>query len=194
MEFTLIAGIRFILVRCHVLSSVPSLNLCRKLQFHLHAPSFSSLTRRRECFVEFTACTSLLSLRLQSHSRVRFFGGLGGGSDLHRDFHSTPDLNVQAQSSSALVPKSHRSQEDVNALNGRNGLPPPNHPPPPPPVGQVVKVNVGANVPDVVTPASVYDNMAHIQQVKGNSHSFITHPPRINITSYHFDQNKSILI
>lgn len=104
---------------------------------------------------------------MQSQSRVRFFGGLGGGSDLHRDFHSTPDLNVQAQSST-LAPKGHRSQEDVNALNGRNGLPPPNHPPPPPPVGQVVKVNVGANVPDVVTPASVYDNMAHIQQVKGN--------------------------
>lgn len=97
---------------------------------------------------------------------MRFFGGLGGGSDLHRDFHSTPDLNVQVQSS-ILAPKGHRSQEDVNALNGRNGLPPPNHPPPPPPVGQVVKVNVGANVPDVVTPASVYDNMAHIQQVKG---------------------------
>ncbi|CAK9804882.1 SH3 and multiple ankyrin repeat domains protein 2 [Anthophora quadrimaculata] len=101
----------------------------------------------------------------KSNSRVRFFGGLGGGSDLHRDFHSTPDLNVQVQSS-ILAPKGHRSQEDVNALNGRNGLPPPNHPPPPPPVGQVVKVNVGANVPDVVTPASVYDNMAHIQQVK----------------------------
>lgn len=73
---------------------------------------------------------------------------------------------MQVQSS-VLAPKGHRSQEDVNALNGRNGLPPPNHPPPPPPVGQVVKVNVGANVPDVVTPASVYDNMAHIQQVKG---------------------------
>nr|XP_031839778.1 protein shank isoform X5 [Nomia melanderi] len=101
----------------------------------------------------------------KSNSRVRFFGGLGGGSDLHRDFHSTPDLNVQVQSS-ILAPKGHRSQEDVNAMNGRNGLPPPNHPPPPPPVGQVVKVNVGANVPDVVTPASVYDNMAHIQQVK----------------------------
>ncbi|XP_025989342.1 protein shank isoform X10 [Solenopsis invicta] len=101
----------------------------------------------------------------KSQSRVRFFGGLGGGSDLHRDFHSTPDLNVQAQSS-LLATKCHRSQEDVNAINGRNGLPPPNHPPPPPPVGQVVKVNVGANVPDVVTPASVYDNMAHIQQVK----------------------------
>lgn len=62
----------------------------------------------------------------------------------------------------------------MNALSGRNGLPPPNHPPPPPPVGQVVKVNVGANVPDVVTPASVYDNMAHIQQVKGKKQGTTT--------------------
>ncbi|KAJ8679671.1 hypothetical protein QAD02_015458 [Eretmocerus hayati] len=111
-------------------------------------------------------------------SRVRFFGGLGGGSDLHRDFHSTPDLNVQAAAAAAaaaaanggvvmgLGPKGHRSQEDVNAALGRNGLPPPNHPPPPPPVGQLVKVNVGAVAPDSTTPASVYDNMAHIQQVK----------------------------
>ncbi|XP_072757288.1 uncharacterized protein Prosap isoform X3 [Anoplolepis gracilipes] len=108
----------------------------------------------------------ITAAELEPQSKVRFFGGLGGGSDLHRDFHSTPDLNVQAQSSTLLAPKCHRSQEDVNALNGRNGLPPPNHPPPPPPVGQVIKMNVGANVPDVVTPASVYDNMAHIQQVK----------------------------
>ncbi|XP_011880377.1 PREDICTED: uncharacterized protein LOC105568913 isoform X2 [Vollenhovia emeryi] len=108
----------------------------------------------------------ITAAELESQSRVRFIGGSSGGSDLHRDFHSTPDLNVQAQSSFLLAPKCHRSQEDINALNGRNGLPPPNHPPPPPPVGQVVKVNVGANVPDVVTPASVYDNMAHIQQVK----------------------------
>lgn len=107
---------------------------------------------------------------------MRFFGGLGGGSDLHRDFHSTPDLNVQLQSS-VLAPKGHRSQEDVNALNGRNGLPPPNHPPPPPPVGQVIKVNVGANVPDLVTTASVYDNMAHIQQVKGTRRSFFISNP-----------------
>ncbi|XP_014207682.1 SH3 and multiple ankyrin repeat domains protein 3 isoform X2 [Copidosoma floridanum] len=99
-------------------------------------------------------------------SRVRFFGGLGGGSDLHRDFHSTPDLNVQAAQAThqGLASKGHRSQEDVNAM--RNGLPPPNHPPPPPPVGQVVKVNVNAPVTDAPTPASVYDNMAHIQQVK----------------------------
>ncbi|XP_046745293.1 SH3 and multiple ankyrin repeat domains protein 3 isoform X7 [Diprion similis] len=102
----------------------------------------------------------------KSNSKVRFFGGLGGGSDLHRDFHSTPDLNIQAHSY-IIVPKGHRSQEDVNVLASRNALPPPNHPPPPPPVGQVVKVNVGTSASDVVTPtASVYDNIAHIQQVK----------------------------
>jgi SH3/ankyrin repeat-containing protein len=66
-----------------------------------------------------------------------------------------------------LVLKGHRSQEDVNVILGRNGLPPPNHPPPPPPVGQMVKVNVGLSEPDIVTPTSVYDNIAHIQQVKG---------------------------
>lgn len=95
---------------------------------------------------------------------MRFLGGLNGGSDLRRNFHSTPDLNVQAQG--PLLGKGHRSQEDVNAI--RNGLPPPTHPPPPPPVGQVVKVNVGASPTPEATPASVYDNMAHIQQVKGS--------------------------
>lgn len=96
---------------------------------------------------------------------MRFLGGLNSGSDLRRNFHSTPDLNVQAQGGGPLMAKGHRSQEDVNAA--RNGLPPPTHPPPPPPVGQVVKVNVGATPTPEATPASVYDNMAHIQQVKG---------------------------
>ncbi|XP_044018293.1 protein shank-like isoform X6 [Aphidius gifuensis] len=101
----------------------------------------------------------------KSSSRIRFFGGLGGGSDLHREFHSTPDLNIQGQSS-FIGAKGHRSQEDVNGIISRNCLPPPNHPPPPPPVGQVIKVNIGATPTDAITPASVYDNMAHIQQVK----------------------------
>lgn len=145
---------------------------CNSLMKKNYAPNFANYQGDDANCSRVAACTNHLSLHLQSQSKVRFFGGLGGGSDLHRDFHSTPDLNVQAQSSSLLAPKCHRSQEDVNALNGRNGLPPPNHPPPPPPVGQVIKMNVGANVPDVVTPASVYDNMAHIQQVKGNKRGF----------------------
>lgn len=70
-----------------------------------------------------------------------------------------------------MASKGHRSQEDVNAAAvaaaSRNGLPPPNHPPPPPPVGQLIKVSVNAPPTPDVTPASVYDNMAHIQQVKG---------------------------
>ncbi|XP_011503554.1 PREDICTED: uncharacterized protein LOC105366721 [Ceratosolen solmsi marchali] len=100
-------------------------------------------------------------------SRVRFFGGLGNGSDLHRDFHSTPDLNIQAQNTSNLVLKGHRSQEDVNVILGRNsGLPPPNHPPPPPPISQMIKVNVGESVSDISTSVSVYDNITHIQHVK----------------------------
>lgn len=79
--------------------------------------------------------------------RVRFSAA---GAELHRDFHSTPDL---AQSSRLVThpidchaPKGHRSQEDVTTLlllnggvvTGRPPLPPPTHPPPPPPVGQLV--------------------------------------------------------
>lgn len=85
-------------------------------------------------------------------------------TDLHRDFHSTPDL-AHALAQSSHLPTSltfstsihqhqlqqHRSQEDVNCYGGTNGrggmLPPPTHPPPPPPIsGQVVKVDVGSRV------------------------------------------------
>jgi SH3/ankyrin repeat-containing protein len=81
--------------------------------------------------------------------RVRFSTG---GAELHRDFHSTPDLAQNLLSSAAIgtinyrAPKGHHSQEDVAALllsggvvTGRPPLPPPTHPPPPPPVGQLVR-------------------------------------------------------
>lgn len=73
------------------------------------------------------------------NSKVRFTSIFTGG-ELHRDFHSTPDL---AQEVAALhLNKNHRSQEDLALLNGR-ALPPPTHPPPPPPpTVQVVKVEV----------------------------------------------------
>lgn len=48
-------------------------------------------------------------------------------SELHREFHSTPDL-ANALATSGTVPRAHRSQEEL-----RPPLPPPNHPPPPPP-------------------------------------------------------------
>jgi len=81
--------------------------------------------------------------------RVRFSMG---GAELHRDFHSTPDLAQNYLLNSAATgtidyraPKGHRSQEDVATLllnggvvAGRPPLPPPTHPPPPPPVGQMV--------------------------------------------------------
>lgn len=90
----------------------------------------------------------------KSSSRsVRFFNTLRRGSafvpvsgELHRDFHSTPDLAHQlAQADAMAVGKGHRSQEDVTLLLGTTRpapLPPPSHPPPPPPIGQVVKVDV----------------------------------------------------
>ncbi|KAK7793822.1 hypothetical protein R5R35_014324 [Gryllus longicercus] len=104
-------------------------------------------------------------------TRVRFFGG---GSELHRDFHSTPDLAQNAALTNGTgppngdyrVPKGHRSQEDVASLLasggasgpvvGRPPLPPPSHPPPPPPVGQVVKVDVSRGI---IKSNSEYVNM-----------------------------------
>ncbi|KAJ8889066.1 hypothetical protein PR048_008560 [Dryococelus australis] len=102
------------------------------------------------------ASTSTLQLIIQHtvvDGRVRF---VNSGSDLHRDFHSTPDLAQTGMdlSNGAVdfrVPKGHRSQEDVAALMllsggvvvGRPPLPPPTHPPPPPPtMGQLVKVDI----------------------------------------------------
>ncbi|XP_044255873.1 SH3 and multiple ankyrin repeat domains protein 3 isoform X3 [Tribolium madens] len=76
--------------------------------------------------------------RNKNKSKVRFstlFNGSGGGGELHRDFHSTPDL---AQVATSHLNKNHRSQEDL-----ARALPPPNHPPPPPPpIVQLVKVEV----------------------------------------------------
>lgn len=74
----------------------------------------------------------------QSNARVRFsLAGIGmvGGSELHRDFHSTPDL-AAAVNGSLGGPRQHRSQEELRLL------PPPTHPPPPPPNTTVVKVDV----------------------------------------------------
>lgn len=72
------------------------------------------------------------------------------GSDLKRNFHSSPDLantmsGSSTWSSGMFGQKGHLSQEDMHSIQSsiqRLNLPPPNHPPPPPPVGQVVKVDV----------------------------------------------------
>lgn len=72
------------------------------------------------------------------------------GSDLKRNFHSSPDLantlsGSATWSSGMFAQKGHLSQEDMHSIHTsiqRLNLPPPNHPPPPPPVGQVVKVDV----------------------------------------------------
>uniref|UniRef100_A0A023EY43 Putative pdz domain-containing protein n=1 Tax=Triatoma infestans TaxID=30076 RepID=A0A023EY43_TRIIF len=73
--------------------------------------------------------------------RVRFsMAGVSGipGGELHRDFHSTPDLALASARALAQVGRPHRSQEEL-----RPPLPPPTHPPPPPPgTGQIVKVEL----------------------------------------------------
>ncbi|BET01480.1 SH3 [Nesidiocoris tenuis] len=69
--------------------------------------------------------------------------------DLHRDFHSTPDLTasitIGRQMAGVVVneaapARAHRSQEEL-----RPPLPPPTHPPPPPPSSgpQIIPVEVG---------------------------------------------------
>jgi SH3/ankyrin repeat-containing protein len=83
-------------------------------------------------------------------SKVRFSSAFSGSGELHRDFHSTPDL---AQEVSMMLSKNHRSQEDLAHL-GNRALPPPNHPPPPPPPAvQVVTVEVSRGG------QSEYDNL-----------------------------------
>ncbi|XP_043466953.1 SH3 and multiple ankyrin repeat domains protein 3 isoform X4 [Leptopilina heterotoma] len=104
-------------------------------------------------------------LKFQLNSELCILNGLRESLDLHRDFHSTPDLNIQAQST-CLAPKCHRSQEDVSMMTFFNKYPPPSHPPPPPPVDQLSNLNTTSNASDINNSASVYDNMAHIQQVK----------------------------
>ncbi|RZB49894.1 SH3 and multiple ankyrin repeat domains protein 3, partial [Asbolus verrucosus] len=86
------------------------------------------------------------------NSKVRFSSVFAGTGELHRDFHSTPDL---AQEVSMLISnKNHRSQEDLALLTNRT-LPPPTHPPPPPPpMVQVVKVEVSRGG------QSEYDNLS----------------------------------
>lgn len=71
--------------------------------------------------------------------RVRFLGTSPKSNitEMHRDFHSTPDLAVQFNNmqNDILHGKPHRSQEDIGSLFRPL---PPNHPPPPiPTMGQV---------------------------------------------------------
>lgn len=70
-----------------------------------------------------------------SGSRVRFSTVVGTG-ELHRDFHSTPDL---AGWIANKTPRPTRSTEEL-----RPAPPPPDHPPPPPPpqAAQIVKLEV----------------------------------------------------
>lgn len=58
---------------------------------------------------------------------------MAGVGELHRDFHSTPDLAAAVGALSG--PRTHRSQEELRLL------PPPSHPPPPIPA-TLVKVDV----------------------------------------------------
>lgn len=76
---------------------------------------------------------------------MRFSNIFSPNGELHRDFHSTPDLAQQVAIACGTgngINKIHRSQEDLSLMGGSRTLPPPTHPPPPPPTVQVVKVEV----------------------------------------------------
>ncbi|KAK5643243.1 hypothetical protein RI129_007088 [Pyrocoelia pectoralis] len=90
-------------------------------------------------------------------AKVRFSQLFNMGSELRRDFHSTPDLaNQEIFLSNGFSFKGHRSQEDVTILGAnRNILPPPNHPPPPPPIGQLIKVDISRGL------SSEYNNLTN---------------------------------
>lgn len=84
----------------------------------------------------------------KSSNRSHFLSGLRRGRhsisvgtrELHRDFHSTPDLAHSPPQD--ITSRAHHSQEDVAYKSPREPLrPPPSHPPPPPPIGQLVKVD-----------------------------------------------------
>ncbi|KAI5726732.1 hypothetical protein M8J76_007604 [Diaphorina citri] len=80
-----------------------------------------------------------------SSSRVRFSTALDNLPilpDLHRTFHSTPDLAAVANQTRSRTHNSS-SEDNVTALDGGRSLPPPTHPPPPPPIaGTLVKVDL----------------------------------------------------
>lgn len=86
-------------------------------------------------------------------------GGIPGG-ELHRDFHSTPDLALASARALAQVGRPHRSQEEL-----RPPLPPPTHPPPPPPgTGQIVKVELN-NDPDYSSTKSETTNGKNVYSI-----------------------------
>lgn len=124
----------------------------------------------------------------KNSNKVRFSNIFNFGGELHRDFHSTPDLAHQASLPNGGVSstKGHRSQEDVTLLGvSRNALPPPNHPPPPPPVVQVVKVDVSRG-------STEYENFNKDKTEEGNV-SFLNFP-NLPLVRYNCSPFNSFLI
>ncbi|KAK6618053.1 hypothetical protein RUM44_002495 [Polyplax serrata] len=91
-----------------------------------------------------------LNLFLKGSHKVRFFGSgsKSNMAEMHRDFHSTPDLAVPqfAMPNDMINGKPHRSQEDLGSLF--RPLPPSHPPPPVPSMGQIVKVETRLSTSD----------------------------------------------
>lgn len=122
----------------------------------------------------------------KSSTKVRFLSNLlrtnsdaaNSQGELHRNFHSTPNL---ARSPPPHQPnqRSHHSQENVAQLSGRAPFrPPPSHPPPPPPVGQLVMVDTSR------ASKSEYDVVRDNSVVGGNAQVESSFRPAANAKLY----------
>ncbi|KAJ9601176.1 hypothetical protein L9F63_000644, partial [Diploptera punctata] len=138
---------------------------------HFQAPTVSQPSSPARTPRVYASVAEMKRSKGKTSARVRFSTG---GAELHRDFHSTPDLAHNTTSTGPVdyrIPKGHRSQEDVATLllggtgvvTGRPPLPPPTHPPPPPPVGQLVKVDVSRGN---LKSATEYANTTHSAKVE----------------------------
>ncbi|XP_054265759.1 SH3 and multiple ankyrin repeat domains protein 1-like isoform X7 [Macrosteles quadrilineatus] len=123
----------------------------------------------------------------KANTRVRFsLAGIGmaGVSELHRDFHSTPDL-AAAVNGAVTGPRQHHSQEELRPL------PPPSHPPPPPPAAPDTGHDTGNGGDGVMSSfkpaasAKLYASPEDVKNVGYRSRSLPSHANRPQVRKSH---------
>ncbi|XP_054266590.1 SH3 and multiple ankyrin repeat domains protein 1-like isoform X7 [Macrosteles quadrilineatus] len=123
----------------------------------------------------------------KANTRVRFsLAGIGmaGVSELHRDFHSTPDL-AAAVNGAVTGPRQHHSQEELRPL------PPPSHPPPPPPAALDTGHDTGNGGDGVMSSfkpaasAKLYASPEDVKNVGYRSRSLPSHANRPQVRKSH---------
>ncbi|XP_054289876.1 SH3 and multiple ankyrin repeat domains protein 3-like isoform X2 [Macrosteles quadrilineatus] len=123
----------------------------------------------------------------KANTRVRFsLAGIGmaGVSELHRDFHSTPDL-AAAVNGAVTGPRQHHSQEELRPL------PPPSQPPPPPPAAPDTGNDTGNGGDGVMSSfkpaasAKLYASPEDVKNVGYRSRSLPSHANRPQVRKSH---------